>query len=479
MDYHPYLTNDCLIHIFSFFQEDDLIRASSVCKEWQEAAETPWLWREMCLQRWGFCNIAVLGSEHGKQAWKSYFLRRSHLELKMTKGRSGGDYTCNSLRGHTGRVVGCVYLSGNSPQLPDFWSSTPTICSSSSDGTVRAWDVQQGVQLWCSPVQSPLTGMVADGGHGGVITSDSTGLLKAWDGQSGQEMSFYSSASPQCTLLPYSVEDSSFLSVGTSQGSVHTLTSPSLSKLSTLVVCDTFKVNLLLASPDKKWILAGTTENMDMSPKVLSSQSVTCPSEEEDPLCQCLPVSGCSAAAFLPSQPARLATVHCKDNSHSNMHHNKVLSVFDIIIKKTRFKTEIQVEQVEKFELVFEGRTSDILLEGKGSSTLVVAAHRELKVYTVKGELICSFKDHTEPICSICVDSFRVVTASRDLSLRVLTWKTDRDKGLTLESRYHLLGGSHSMSRGFSYVACDYSTIVASVEAVDGKDVLKAYSFNS
>lgn len=397
----------------------------------------------------------------------------------MTKGRSGGDYTCKSLRGHTGRVVGCVYLSGNSPQLPDFWSSTPTVCSSSSDGTVRAWDVQQGVQLWCSPVQSPLTGMVADGGHGGVITSDSTGLLKAWDGQSGQEMSFYSSASPQCTLLPYSMEGSSFLSVGTSQGSVHTLTSPSLSKLSTLVVCDTFKVNLLLASPDKKWILAGTTENMDMSPKVLSSQSVTCPSEKEDLLCQCLPVSGCSAAAFLPSQPARLATVHCKNNSHLNTHHNKVLSVFDIIIKKTRLKTEIQVEQVEKFELVFEGRTSDILLEGKGSSTLVVAAHRELKVYTVKGELICSFKDHTEPICSICVDSFRVVTASRDLSLRVLTWKTDRDKGLTLESRYHLLGGSHSMSRGFSYVVCDYSTIVASVEAVDGKDVLKAYSFNS
>lgn len=76
--------------------------------------------------------------------------------------------------------------------------------------------------------------------------------------------------------------------------------------------------------------------------QVLSSQSVTCPSEKEDLLCQCLPVSGCSAAAFLPSQPARLATVHCKNNSHLNTHHNKVLSVFDIIIKKTRLKTEIQ-----------------------------------------------------------------------------------------------------------------------------------------
>ena len=39
------------------------------------------------------------------------------------------------------------------------------------------------------------------------------------------------------------------------------------------------------------------------------------------------------------------------------------------------------------------------------------------------------------------------MTASRDLSLRVLTWKEDGDKGLTLENRYHLLGGSHTMSR--------------------------------
>lgn len=41
-----------------------------------------------------------------------------------------------------------------------------------------------------------------------------------------------------------------------------------------------------------------------------------------------------------------------------------------------------------------------------------------------------------------------MVTASRDLSLRVLTWGSDAERGLnTLESRYHLLGGSHTMSR--------------------------------
>lgn len=43
----------------------------------------------------------MLGKEHGNHSWKSYFLRRLHLEMKMTKGRSGG-YTCKSLRGHAG-----------------------------------------------------------------------------------------------------------------------------------------------------------------------------------------------------------------------------------------------------------------------------------------------------------------------------------------------------------------------------------------
>lgn len=127
--------------------------------------------RRLCLQRWSFCNLAVLGSEHVTHSWKRYFLRRSHLEMKMTKGQSGG-YTCKSLRGHTGRrgvvrnvlcvsqlclssnfniylciclpgrVTGLVYLKGNSAQHPDLWNHSGTVCSASSDGTVRAWNIQ-------------------------------------------------------------------------------------------------------------------------------------------------------------------------------------------------------------------------------------------------------------------------------------------------------------------------------------------------
>lgn len=471
--HHPQLIGDCLIHIFTFLTEEDLNRVSCVCKDWHEAAETPWLWRRMCLQRWSFCNLSVLGSEQVNRSWKRYFLRRCHLETKMAKGQSGG-YTCKSLRGHTGRVVGLVYLQGNSIQQPDIWSSSATVCSASTDGTVRAWNVQNGELLWCSPVQSPLTGIIRDEQHEVVITADSTGLIKTWQSQTGQEQASFSTASPHCTLLQYNINNDWFLTVGTSQGSVCTLAGFALTKKSSIMVCDTFKVNVLLVSPDKKWIAAGTKDNGDLSPKVIYTESLTSPSEDEDPLCQSVPVTGCQAAVFIPTQPARLAIIHQDQRSN-----NRALTVFDVSIKKSKYKSEIQVQQVEFFTLTLDLWRSDILLEAKDSNCIVLAAGEQLWVYSLKGALLATFKDHIMPISSISVDSFRVVTASQDLSLRVLTWRNDRDSGLTLESQYHLLGGSHTMSRGFTHVACDYSSIVASVEGKEGKDVLKAYSFTS
>ncbi|CAJ1084893.1 F-box/WD repeat-containing protein 12 [Xyrichtys novacula] len=336
--HHPYLIQDCLIHIFTFLTEEDLPNASCVCKDWHDAAETPWLWRRMSLQRWTFCNLSVLGSEQANHSWKRYFLRRSHLETKMSEGRSGG-YTCKSLRGHKGRVVGLVYLKGNSALCPDLWSGSATICSASSDGTVRAWNTQNGDVLWCSPVQNPLTAIVADEQREVVITADSTGLIKTWQSQTGQEVASFSAGSPHCSLLQYNIDDSWFLTVGTSQGSVCTLADTTLIKKSSVKVCDTFKVNTLLVSPDKKWIIAGTKDNDDLSAKVIYTESLTSPSEDEDPLCQSVPVRGCQAAVFIPTQPARLAIIH-----HNQSQSNKVLTVFDVSIKKSKYKSEIQGE---------------------------------------------------------------------------------------------------------------------------------------
>ncbi|KAJ8265900.1 hypothetical protein COCON_G00149990 [Conger conger] len=463
------LSLDCLILIFSYFDEDDLIRASGVCKFWHEAAVTPWLWRQMCLQRWTFCNVTR--SECGKGSWKTYYLQRSRLEHNMETGRSGADYTCRSLRGHTGSVVGLVYLVGSEA---DVSGSASVVCSASTDGTVRAWDVQQGVQLWATPAQSPLCEITLDPKLGTLFTSDTTGRVSAWDGLSGREVATFSTSSSGCRLLAYSTEGRSVLVAGTGRGSLYTLTSPSLSQLSHHVVFDTFKIDLLSSSPDRKWLLAGIQGSADTSPKVFFSESLSCPSEDDSPLCQSLPISGCCAAAFLPSEPARLVLIH---NTHNRS--NNALSVFSISLKKSKYQADILVQQVETFQLAVGTRQPDVLLQTQGSDTLLVATANTLRVYTLKGVLLASFKDHTQPIAALCADSFRVVTASRDLSLRVLTWKKETNTQRALHSKFHLLGGSHTMSRGFTKVACDYVSIVASVQSVNGNDVLKAYSFNS
>uniref|UniRef100_A0A3P9LCA5 Zgc:171857 n=1 Tax=Oryzias latipes TaxID=8090 RepID=A0A3P9LCA5_ORYLA len=461
------VTTDCLICIFTYLSEEDLIRVSSVCKDWHDAAETPWLWRRICLQHWSFCNLTALGSEHDTCSWKRYFLRRSFLEANMTKGQTGS-YTCKGLRGHTGVLF--LFLGQKSP-FAGFHNLTSTASDMFSVLQAR-W---LGELLWCTPVQSPLTGIICEEQHQVVITSDSNGLIKTWQGQTGQELGSFSTSSPHCTLLQYSKNNDWFLTVGTSQGSVHTLTGFTLTTKSRVVVCDSFKVDLLLVSPDKKWVVAGTKDRSDLFPKVISSVSLTSPSEDEDPLCQSLPVTGCHAAVFLPSLPARLAIIH----QSGSFRNNKSLTIFDISIKKKKYSSEINVQQVESFPLTLLSSESQILLEAKSSDCIVLAAGQQLWVYSLKGVLLTSFSDHILPISSICVDSFRVVTASQDLSLRVLTWRNSRDNGVTLESRFHLLGGSHTMSRGFTHVACDYSSVVASVEGVDGKDVLKAYSFTT
>ncbi|XP_028848587.1 F-box/WD repeat-containing protein 12 [Denticeps clupeoides] len=459
---------DCLLHIFSFLLGEELNEAASVCKAWHRAAETPWLWREMCLQRWGFCNVAQFLSTIKKKSWKAYYLRRSQLERNM---ESSADYTCQTLRAHAGSIVGFVYLSG-SDALSEFWNHRSVVCSASSDGTLRAWDIQQAVQLWSSPAQAPLRAVTVDPENKVVITSDDVGTVRAWEGLTGQEVASFSSGSPRNLLHSYNIGGSSYLAIGTGSGSLHTLTSPALSKLSSCVVFDSFSLNIIHSSPDKKWIFTGSKDNVDLSPEVFLIQTLC--SSEERAVSTRLPVSGCTAAAFLPSHPARVAVVHGDGSSQS-----KTLSVFDVVMKRARYDDEPSVQQVETFKLALNRFQSDIFLEAKGSNTLVLAVGDELKVYTVKGALVASFKEHQQHITSLCVDSFRVVTASRDLSLRVLTWRNDGEKGLTLESRYHLLGGSHTMSRGFSHVACDYASIVGSVESVNGKDALKAYTFNS
>lgn len=49
---------------------------------------------------------------------------------------------CESFSDSIGRIVGFAYLAGNDG-CSDVWNCTPVVCSASTDGTVKAWDIHK------------------------------------------------------------------------------------------------------------------------------------------------------------------------------------------------------------------------------------------------------------------------------------------------------------------------------------------------
>ncbi|XP_062924197.1 F-box/WD repeat-containing protein 12 isoform X2 [Mobula hypostoma] len=409
------LTRDCLIHIFSLLEADDLRQVSQVNEAWNEAADTPWLWRRLCLERWIFCNLSKV--DDGINSWKKYYLHRSKIEQRMASGRGRADYTCTTFRGHSGRITGLQYCSNPDNQFEArAWKSV--VCTTSTDCTLRAWSIQEGKQLWSTPVQEePLVKLSTLPQQGLVITADAKGNIKLWNGQTGEELAVFATSCTICNLVTYNMEDQHCLTV-----------------LRTEYLMD-------------------------------------CLDDDRLPV-DALYVNNCYTACWLPKAPSRVVTV---TNNNAMVSQKSIITLN--VCQKRKHKPEIQGEQVGSFTYEEAGR-NDILIEGHGSNTIIIAHNTKMKLFSIDGVHLASFHDHNGTISGISLDPFRVVTASMDLSLRVYTWKRQSNKCLHLESNYHLLGGSHMKSRGFTSVVCDYVSIVGAVETKDGKDVLKAYNFS-
>nr|XP_020040057.1 F-box/WD repeat-containing protein 12-like [Castor canadensis] len=127
-----------LLHVFSFLEARDLLRAAQVNKVWNEVSRTKELWRQLCLRRWSSCKASqmVLST----QTWKQYYLCRSELEFRVESGRPE-DFTCKAIDGHTGQIDQLAYISTNEYRFDGREKSV--VCTVSTDCTVRAWDLRE------------------------------------------------------------------------------------------------------------------------------------------------------------------------------------------------------------------------------------------------------------------------------------------------------------------------------------------------
>uniref|UniRef100_A0A452UMC7 Cyclin dependent kinase 20 n=1 Tax=Ursus maritimus TaxID=29073 RepID=A0A452UMC7_URSMA len=401
-----------LLHVFSFLEARDLLCAAQVDKVWNEVSMTKELWRQLCLRRWSSCKGSQMTL--GAQTWKQYYLCRSELEFRMESGRPEKDFICKAIAGHEGGIDELAYISTNECRFDGQEKSV--VCTVSSDSTVRAWDVQEGTEIWSSPQQpAAVVNLVTYPRLQLVVTADKQGLIKACDHPEGP-----------------------FLLVASAEGVLYALTVPQLELLSRTRVFPSSPTSLL-CSPDCQWVFA-STQDSDLGPKVFYTRSLLCLLEDDPPVSTTLPVRLTSRACWAPDETARLMVMHRNSNST-----RLAVTTCELGARQPREGVDVVVQQIASF-LLPDTMMPPHLMKGHGSQVILLVSGSELVLFTIQGLQLAAFQDHQKPITSLWVDQSRVLTASFDLSLRVYVWNKE-NKIPVLKSCYHLLGGSHRWAR--------------------------------
>ncbi|EFB20048.1 hypothetical protein PANDA_008298, partial [Ailuropoda melanoleuca] len=463
-----------LLHVFSFLEARDLLCAAQVNKVWNEVSRTKELWRQLCLRRWSSCKGSQMTL--GTQTWKQYYLCRSELEFRMESGRPEKDFICKAIAGHEGGIDELAYISTNECRFDGQEKSV--VCTVSSDSTVRAWDVQEGTEIWSSPQQpAAVVNLVTYPRLQLVVTADKQGLIKVWKAQNGRERASFSLPTFSSALQACDHPEGPFLLVASAEGVLYVLTVPQLQLLSRTRVFPSSPTGLL-CSPDCQWVFA-STQNSDLGPKVYYTRSLLCLLEDDPPVSTTLPIWLTSRACWAPDETARLMVMHRNSNSTElaittyELGARQPQEGVDVVVCVFLFQ---KVQQIASF-LLPDTMTPPHLMKGHGSQVILLVSGSELVLFTIQGLQLAAFQDHQKPITSLWVDQSRVLTASFDLSLRVYVWNKE-NKIPVLKSCYHLLGGSHRWASGFTHVESDSMSIVGVEARSIGTSILRSYCFN-
>ncbi|XP_051027110.1 F-box/WD repeat-containing protein 12-like [Acomys russatus] len=473
----PQLGCQELLYVFSFLEIRDLLSAAQVNKVWNEVSMTNDLWRKLSLRRWP--HYKAFPVIVGTQTWKQYYFCRSELESRMESGRPE-DFICKAMSGHTGKINQLAYVS---PHEYGFDARTRSVvCTVSSDCTVRAWELHEGTEIWCSPVQpAPLVNLVAFPQLQLVVTVDKQGLIMGWKAETGAQVASFSLPTYCSSMEACDHPEGPFLLAACAEGNLYTLTVPQLQVVSKVTTFPQTFVNLT-CSPDRQWVFVSMSksesesesmyaQHPDQGPKVFYTQSLLHPSEDGPPVSTTLPLKLSSRVCWAPDEAARLIVVHQDDGQH----HCPLITTFELMADKSKDRVRILAQQLASFPL--RTMVPPKLMQGHGSQLILLTFNSgQLLLLTIHGMQLMQFEDHRSSITSMWVDLNWVITSASDLSLRVYVWNK-KNTSPVLKSCYHLLGGSHRWASGFTHVKSDSVSITAVEARHTGTSILRSYCY--
>ncbi|CAB3376188.1 Hypothetical predicted protein [Cloeon dipterum] len=212
-DFISLLPKELALHVLSFLEPADLLRAAQTCRYWRLLSEDNLLWREKCkasgidspwtvpVARRDFSSSqlisAIISSIGGSSTsaldnprfspssastsfstisqptpspWKAAFLRQHSIEMNWRKKPIRPPKV---LKGHDDHVITCLQFSDS------------RILSGSDDNTLRVWSATTGKCL--RVLVGHIGGVWSSQMHGSTVISGSTDrTLKVWNAETGQ-----------------------------------------------------------------------------------------------------------------------------------------------------------------------------------------------------------------------------------------------------------------------------------------------------
>ncbi|XP_004676658.1 PREDICTED: F-box/WD repeat-containing protein 12 [Condylura cristata] len=431
-----------MLRIFSFLDVCSLLQVSQVNRYWNEVAETDSLWRNLCVRKWSFCNFShqCLGTK----TWKQFFLTQTKQERRMALAQPE-DFNCKEATGNLGILGPMAYLSGSGHTMDG--QERSVICTVSSKRMLYAWDVQQGIMIWSSPVQkSRIMNLTTLPQMHLAFTADLEGTVKVWNCQDGDALATFNMPRASFSLEACLTKYGSFLMVGNADGDIYTLTVPELRSISQ-VNAFKYSVDFLHFSPDKNWLFAcGTHQNI--LPRVFFTK-----------------------ACWAPRRPNRITLMFRRDSFKKTG-----FTTFDLTAVKNGDRFVIQANQIASF-LLPSHMENPVWMGVSDGNMIAFENGPYLFLFTINGLLLQRFENHRRTIGNLWADSVHILTTSTDDSLHVYMWEEEGHYPY-LKSCCHLTQKENDKTPScyVSKAICDNVSIVCVVSRIRGSSILVMYS---
>lgn len=176
-DFISLLPKELALHVLSYLEPKDLLRAAQTCRSWRFLADDNLLWKEKCK------SATIISESHPDKPkrgrtgnmpkiaspWKAAYMRHHTIEMNW---RNNPIRTPKILNGHDDHVITCLQFSGN------------RIVSGSDDNTLKVWSAVTGKCL--RTLVGHTGGVWSSQMAGNLIISGSTDrTLKIWDAETG------------------------------------------------------------------------------------------------------------------------------------------------------------------------------------------------------------------------------------------------------------------------------------------------------